>query len=373
MSKFLDGFLASQHSMKAGRRKDYGFAVRAFEKAAGQPFDTAYKDKVVVHRALSVLGGRLSDCGCNNYLACYKRLAKWLSDPDDVECPKLWRMIQRKKIDWNRKLKDKWLSEEEFWRILNVTDHPRDKAMWCVAVAGGLRPGELLGLKIGDCKPTTSGFKITVSGKTGTRPFDTHRFAPALVAWLSCHPDKNNKDSPLWVRRRAGRYGSIYHPIGFGIANRTFKVIARRAGIRREVSLGILRHTKITWTYRQGKVRVSDEMARKMFGWSKNSSMPSRYAHLFGVDTENVFLALDGVEKPDSKPVKPSVLTPKKCLRCGESNSFDALYCRKCATVLDPREAAKIVERQKKQERIMELLGRPGFLEMLEKAAKAGF
>lgn len=343
----LDDFLSSQHHLSMGVKRGYGTTLRAFEEIAGIPFEQCFLDESLIHKVLSVLDERLEDSSWNLWLSRYQRLAKWLCDPEDETCPKLWRKIPRKHIDWEEKLKDKWLSEEEFYHVLDVVDHPRDKALLGVCVEGALRAGELLSLKVRHCERRSYGFDVTFSGKTGTSSVPVVLFAPLLRDWLNHHPAKHNPESPLWVRREGGWYGTIYGAIVYNTANRVFKKYASRAGIKRNVSLHFLRHTKITWTYKNKRVRISDDMARKMFRWSKGSQMPSRYSHLVGVDSKDAFLALAGVKEVTEKIEAASVLERKKCFNCGELNSAEALYCARCGCVLSEEEARRQVEKQK--------------------------
>jgi len=351
----LEVFLSTLHNVSLERKKYYRYAVCAFEKESGLRFEDVFNDVDKVHVGLAALDGVVNDSTWNAILSVLKKYAAWLNDPVELERPRFWKNIREKKIDWDERLKGKHLSEGEFWQILNAVDHPRDKAMLCVGVAGGLRPGELLGLRVGDVKASSAGFMVTVSGKTGTRTFAMSLFAPALLLWLQHHPKRDDFDAPLWVRLKAGVKG-LWEPLGYDGADRNFKRFARRAGVAKKVSLHWLRHTKVTWTFRRKDVRVSDDMARKMFGWTKNSSMPARYSHLTGADTVDAFLALDGVKEVTRKIEEPSCLAPKKCLGCGEVNIFDALFCRKCGLPLSVEEAERILERNRKIEKVAELL-----------------
>ena len=111
-----------------------------------------------------------------------------------------------------------------------------------------------------------------------------------------------------------------------GVVNLMLKRYAKIAGLSEMVSLHWLRHTKITWTTKDKKVRVSDEMAKKLFRWGSSSRMFSRYTHLHGTDSKETFLALAGVKEIEEEETA-SVLDPKKCLNCGEMNSAEFLYC----------------------------------------------
>jgi integrase len=366
----LQEFLDSQHHIKDFRKKGYRKAVKAFERnCEGKPFDSVYLDSAVVHKVLSALENQVEDSTWNEMLCSYKRLSKWLSDPDDEEYPKLWRKIERKHIDWEEKLKNKWLSEEEFLRIIDFIDSPRDRAMFCVAVSGALRACELMGLKIGNVEVQGFEVRVTVSGKTGTRSFVMNQFAPVVKHWLNFHPYKHDKDAPLWVRRKENPHVSMQDGLRPRMADRLLKAYAKRAGITKPVSLHWLKHTKITWTARNRKVRISDKQANALFGWSPNSTMYRRYAHLHGTDTDDTFRALEGVETVEDKAAVSKVLERRRCLNCNEWNGADALYCLKCGNPLDEEAAQRLIDLQRMQNELLRF--QPELLRLLrEKAEK---
>ena len=371
MSK-VDIFLNTQHSLGKKAVRNYRLAMKKFENLAEKPFEQVYLDQEKVHEILNLLSKEFSPSSWNLYVILYKRYSKWLCDPDDEVYPKFWRKIKLKKIDWEKKLKNKFLTKKQFFRLLDVIDNPRDKAMFGVAVEGALRPGELLELQIIDIRKTNYGYDITVSGKTGTSSVPMVLFAPLLTQWLNQHPFKREPLSPLWTRRRgktpSERRERLKEVTAFGIINK----YAKLAGLP-HISLHWLRHTKITWTAKDKNVRISDEMAKKMFRWSKNSTMYSRYTHLHGVDSKNSYLALAGVKEIEVEE-GPSILEPQKCLNCQEINSAEFLYCSKCGFVLSEEEARKMIQQKKLQEAFMKLamekLNVDKELEDLEKSNK---
>ena len=367
----LQEFLDSQHHIKLSRKRGYGKAVRAFERNCNLPFDHVYLDSVVVHRVLAELEKQVQASTWNELLVSYKRLAKWLYDPEDETCPKLWRKIPRKKIDWEEKLKSKWLSEEEFLLIIDCIDSPRDRAMFCIAVSGALRACELMGLKIGNVEVIGFEVRVTVSGKTGTRSFVMNQFAPVVKHWLNFHPYKHNKEAPLWVRRKDNPHVSMQDGLRPRMADRLLKAYAKRAGITKPVSLHWLKHTKITWTARNRKVRISDKQANALFGWSINSTMYRRYTHLHGTDTDDTFRALEGVETQVSEKEAVKVLERRRCLNCNEWNGADAMYCVRCGYPLSEEAAQSLIDRRKMEEEFMRM--QPELLKLLrEKAVKEG-
>lgn len=321
-----------------------------------------------MHKTLAKLDEQLEPSTWNLWLQRYQRLAKYLHDPDDEETPKLWRKIDFKKIDWPKKLKDKAFSEDEMYRLLDVIDSPRDRAFFAVGADGGLRPGELIGMNIGDCKPESYGFDIVVSGKTGTRVVQLVWSASVLRFWLNHHPLRYKRDAPLWIQRSGYGFGRI----SYSSMNKFhMKKYCERAGIFRwktvkdkktgqskqinAVSLHYLRHTCATWTAKNNKVHVSVATANEMFGWTRNSPMWLRYMHITGKDSKTTKLALAGIK--DLEDEAPNVLTQTKCLNCSELNGVGAMYCVNCGYPLNKEAAQKLLDSRQMQEDLRKMQG----------------
>jgi ribosomal protein L40E len=182
-----------------------------------------------------------------------------------------------------------------------------------------------------------------------------NQFAPVVKHWLNFHPYKHDKEAPLWVRRKDNPHVSMYDGLRPRMADRLLKAYAKRAGITKHVSLHWLKHTKITWTARNRKVRVSDKQANALFGWSINSTMYRRYTHLHGTDTDDTFRALEGVETVEDKAAVSKVLERRRCLNCNEWNGADALYCLKCGSPLDEEAAQALLDKKRMEEDLMKI------------------
>jgi integrase/ribosomal protein L40E len=361
----VEEFLNTQHHLSEGRKQGYREAIQGFDRRANTEFEDIYLNKTKVHATLSALSTPetnsafegLEDSTWNQWLICMKRYARWLKDPEDEETPKLWRKIEPKKIDWEEKLKGKWLSEQEFLDLLNVTFNPCHKAMWATGQSGALRACEILGLKVGDAEVQGNEIRVTVSGKTGTRSFVMNQFAPILKHWLNFHPLKHDRNAPLWVRKNLGTKYSLYEPLKYNCINVLFKKYCGLAGIQKPVSLHWLKHTKITWTARNQKIRINDKQANAAFGWSPNSDMFKRYTHLHGTDTDDTFRALEGVETLKEKASSNvNILQSKKCFNCNEQNDASALYCVKCGSPLNEKAALEQSEMKRLNERLLKLM-----------------
>jgi integrase len=335
----VEEFLASQHQIGEKTKRLYRIAVGLFERHAQAEFEDCYLDSGMIDKGLNGMAQELEPSTWNGYTAKLKRYAKWLSDPDDLDYPKAWRKVKLKHVDWEAKLKGKWLSENEVALLIENADSTRDKALVGVCWEGGFRAGELLGLRIGDCKRASYGFDLMVSGKTGTGLVPIVLTAPLLDQWLSCHPRRDDKNAFVFIRRK----GSGFEPILVASADKMLHRIVARAGIQKRVTLHWLRHTQATYVADHD---VNEEKMRKMFRWAKGSAMPSRYTHLTGEDAKRTKLALVGVEKVEER-TEQSKLTPRSCFGCGERNSFDAGFCKRCGLPLNKDEAEKLVRRRR--------------------------
>lgn len=346
----VEAFIKKQYSWKEATTTAYEQAIMSFNLLGGCIFENVYMDEEFINSVLADALTIYEDSSWNLNLTIYKRIAKYLHDPEDDDCPRLWHKIKEIPIDQEEKLKDKWFSEEEIIQILTVCYVLRDQAIFGFGLSG-LRRGEILSPRLRDVETYGSiGYRIMVTGKTGTRPVYVTRFAPLIRNWLNVHPLRNNVNAPLFVNLHTGNYEELT-PDGL------YKAVKKwilKSGINRKGSPHWLRHTKVTWTAKNTQIKISNETANKMFGWKKGSTQYSHYTHIAGQDVEDAALTLEGVEGAVKKAEKPSLLEAQKCFGCGEMNPVGALYCYKCGCVLDEAEArAKI-----RKERILEYLAK---------------
>lgn len=366
----LEEYLNSKHDVKKQPKENYRITIKSFEDCLHtiepqQEFEDVYLDSIKVNTALNLLSEQIEDSSWNLRLSLMKCYVRWLYGNEEDELPKVWRSIKPKKIDWEEKLKDKWLTEQEFLDLLNATELMCFRAAWATGQSGALRRGELASLKVGNAEVLGDEIKVTVSGKTGTRSFVMNQFAPILRHWLNFHPFKDDPNAPLWIKRR-NSHGGLYKGIGARSLDKIFKKYTERAGIARwktkidqktgeekkvnVVSLHWLRHTKVTWTARNRKIRVNDKQANAMFGWSPDSEMYKRYTHLAGTDTDDAFRLLEGVEAKHDDAVQKNVLARVACFNCNEQNSAGSLYCVSCGFPLNADAAQRLLDRKMMEE-----------------------
>jgi ribosomal protein L40E len=82
--------------------------------------------------------------------------------------------------------------------------------------------------------------------------------------------------------------------------------------------------------------------------------MTQTYVHLTDADLDSAVLRSHGIKIEESSPELPR---PKECPRCGEKNTNDARYCRRCWLPLNIEEALKQSQRLEKIESAVQVMG----------------
>jgi len=232
-------------------------------------------------------------------------------------------------------VRENLLDEKDLANILKACgENARDRAFLHVHYDATTRPGEILTLQIKHVKRDKFGAVIAVDGKTGTRPIRLIESVPSLNSWLAVHPFKDDPEAPLWVSMEKIRYGKPMTLKGAQI------MLAKRckiAGISKRVNLKLFRHSGATNVAQF----LSDELMKKRMGWSKNSTMPSRYSHMNNADVERAIFKEYGImDYEDKKTAK----LPKICNICEMVNTPDSKSCSKCGRPLNLETALELEE-----------------------------
>jgi integrase len=224
------------------------------------------------------------------------------------------------------------LTIEDVNKIIDATDHPRNKALLAVLAESGARVGEIGNLTISQIDIDANGVVVNLEGKTGSRRIRLISSTPHLVTWLNNHPAKGNPSALVWVN-----YGPRgYHaPMSYEAIRKIIRLTFERAGIKKRCNPYIFRHTRAC----QLAHHLTEHQMNAYFGWVQGSEMPSTYVHISGKDLDEHILRINGL-KPGETQVyaKPQ---DRICARCSTINSPTALYCSKCAEIVDPVLALK--------------------------------
>jgi integrase len=316
-----------------------------------------------MNKALERMGKEYAPASWNLYVNCIRAFYKWMNGGD--EYPDCVRKIRLKKVRREDYIIKKLLSEAEVKALLRGCDNPRDRAMIAVARATGVRRGELLGIHLRDIERMPYGFKILVSGKTGshkTPPID-REFARLLNVWLEHHPMRDNPDAPLWPRMKNNPFGSRFDAIGPTGAQDVIKRAARNAGLKRNVHWHMLRHTETSATVKW----VSRASRNLTHGWSQYGNTAAIYEHLADSDAEEEYLRKDGLAKPQ-KQVDGFGMTT--CAYCGAENPTEAKSCHYCLVPLKSDDAKKYLDQKAVLEALSDKDILPRFIEFLENLKK---
>lgn len=296
----------------------------------------------------------ISDETKRQYKIILKVLFKWLNGGEYPEQVKWLKTSSKSKND---KLPEDLLTEDDVKRMIDAADNPRDKALIALLWETGARIGEIYDLKVGDFQDHTYGLQIVIRGKTGARRLPLIESVPYIRAWLNAHPEKNNKDAPVWVNIGTKGKGK---KVGYRALLKMLNEVAKRAGVDKPVNPHHFRHSRATYLAN----RFTEAQMCEWFGWVQGSDVPARYVHLSGRDIDVAYARIHGIK--DEKVPDKSKLTPIDCPRCGEKNAPDARFCHRCGQALTLEAAMEVEEAESKVLEAFASLKDGDVLKMLE-------
>jgi len=224
------------------------------------------------------------------------------------------------------------LTTDEVSQVIETCDHPRNKALIAVLAESGARTGEIGNMTISQVNIDPNGVVITVDGKTGSRRLRLVTSAPFLIAWLNSHPDRKNPYAPLWLNVGARQH---HQAMSYEGIRKIIQLCFKKAKIVKRCNPYIFRHTRAC----QLAHHLTEFQMNAYFGWVQGSDMPATYVHISGKDLDKHILRINGIT-PGETPVYAKPQT-RVCPRCKEVNTPEALYCSKCAEIVDPVLALK--------------------------------
>ena len=264
-----------------------------------------------------------------SFKARLKRFYKWLLGGDETYPPQVsWIKVNSVK----NQLPADILSVDEVNAMANAADNLRDKALVLVLYEAGLRAGELLELRIKDVIVDKYGAILHVSGKTGDRRVRIIASAPALLEWLNHHPMKDNPDARIFGKE------PDYSRMSYTALSKILRKLAKKAGIRKRIYPHLFRHSRATHL----ASHLKEAQLCEYFGWVKGSRMPQIYIHLSGRELDPELFRLAGLEV-EAEKLEENRFRPKLCPRCGERNTPNEEFCKRCGLPLNQETAAKIL------------------------------
>lgn len=251
-----------------------------------------------------------------------KAFVKWLRGADEYPPEVKWLRASRDKNAETMPV-EQILIDEDLKRMIQVQDSPQGKALIATLYDSGTRASEFISLRLRDVTFDEYGAVLTLPKdatnlKTGSRRIRVLRCTPYLRAWVDNHPRKGEGKAPLWISTAMRNPGERFHASAL---NYIVAQAAKAAGLDKDVWPHLFRHSRATACAKEGWPEA--EM-RHLFGWSKDSDMPSRYVHLSGKDYEENMLRRAG--KLDPNQTTPQPLATRTC-QCGRENAATNDYC----------------------------------------------
>lgn len=289
----------------------------------------------------------------NTRAVMYVKFWKWLSFPElspaerKKKVPDVVKDIPlfKKKEKTNVQAKDLWTVDDDAI-FLKYCDDPRLQFYHTSSLDTSARPHELLALKVGDVKVkhatehTYAEVEVGRGGKTKSRTVPLILSLPYFKALLAVHPEPNNphafifrshnlrsryRNVPLRGTSLAGLYGELKKKHFPKLLERPDVPPEDKARIRELLQKPwnpyIRRHTSLT-----EKAKILNEYNLRLHaGWTKTSKMVEVYTHELGGESSSMLLEAYGI-KTKTDPTK-SILRPRVCPSCSETNKPDAQYC----------------------------------------------
>lgn len=315
----------------------------------------------------------------NTRAVMYVKFFKWLAYPElspaerKKKVPDIVKDIPlfKKKEKTNVQAKDLWTVEDDAV-FLKYCDDARLQFYHTSSLDTSARPHELLALKIGDVKVKRAGdhtyaeTEVGRGGKTKSRTVPLILSLPYFKALLQVHPEPNNPNAfvfrshnlrskyrnvPLRGTSLANLYGDLKKKHFPKLLERPDVPPEDKARIRELLQKPwnpyIRRHTSLT-----EKAKILNEYKLRLHaGWTKTSKMVEVYTHELGGESSAALLEAYGI-KAKADPTT-SILQPRVCHICHESNKPEARFCSNAACgaplTIDAHEEAK--EREKKKEK----------------------
>jgi integrase/recombinase XerD len=295
-----------------------------------------------------------------SYWAVLSRFWRWRFERAGKDFPPALHLTVAKRF-LARKDESVVLTVDEVARIASATTTVRDKAFVWVLYESGGRAGEILGLRLRDvARSEHGGFLLHLDGKTGKRTVPLFEASvPALSAWLTDHPGRENPDAPLWCGVQAT--DRLAEPIGYAGMVKVLRHAGARAGVRKRVNPHSFRHSRATEVAKNPQISTS--VLERFFGWRPGSPMAETYVHLSGKEVEELMARAIGADTLAAPRVSSTL--PRKCGRCENVNDATSKFCGRCASPLD-LSAEEEVERVGADARVLaRLLNQPRVREFL--------
>ncbi len=253
-----------------------------------------------------------------DYKKILKNWLRWLTEKKDLKVKFDFCNTTANKKKIHKLKREQMLDQEEIKKLIDTASNLRDKCLIHMAWDLGARIGELGNIKIKDVLfDNEGGATINLSGKTGDRSPYIIESIPTITNWLSIHPDKHNKEAPLFIT--LGSRIKQRTPLCYRAMYKVFENTMKKSGLNKKFNPHLFRHSRALWCAINN---WNNQMANALFGWSDSSTMFSYYVSLGSQDLKNKMKSMYGEEEVTEIKKKEFI----KC-KCGRKNEPNADFC----------------------------------------------
>jgi integrase len=179
--------------------------------------------------------------------------------------------------------------------MISTADSPMVRAFIALENEIGARPSEILGLRIKDVAFDGNDVFVSLHGKTGSRTIYIIKSVSLLSQWLNVHPKKDDPQAPLWVNR--SNYGR-FNRWGYRACSKELVRLAERAGVKKNVTIYLFRHSAAT---RDARLGFTESQLCLKYGWVIGSRVPSVYLHLTASDLREKICRFTAGSRPSRR------------------------------------------------------------------------
>lgn len=256
----------------------------------------------------------------------YKFIKKTENYPEEVSWIKI-------KHEHNIITKDDLITKKEYKKMYDNATDLKDKTLIAPLHETGCRIGELMTLTIERVawEEENECYQLNVYGKTGFRVVPVIENTKLLKQYLETHEFKDNPKCTLFNVQYTMK------PYSYNSLKKRIQKILKRTGITKRIHPHLFRHTDIT----EKSGELSDQVMKKLYGWSNDSRMLDTYSHLTNKTVTNKLKELH--DKKETKDVRLNKSLEKIIKTILKQENAVRLACKQIMNTQEREEFIKLV------------------------------
>jgi len=164
-----------------------------------------------------------------------------------------------------------------------------------------------------------------------------------FIRWKSEHPNPEPEEYVF--------LNTYNQPLKYQSVLKNIRIFGKQAGITKNLTPHIFRHTRITNVLRDG---LPETLVKETFWGNTTTDMIKVYSHLTKEDSRDAFARIAGVEikKNDSE----SILKPIVCTKCHTTMPPKSRFCATCGlpltreAIIDVEQAKSVLDKKMKDD-----------------------